>query len=138
MKTLAEKYPDAVERFKQIGLVHLAELCGRHYRQIDMADQIGHPSAVSKWMTLEHLPSRQMEERARRVLEEQRLNQKTFDLPEPVPAPDPETTLDRHYRSADPAPATSESTMLMVFCPPGLEEKVQRVLAVLGCEVEVI
>jgi hypothetical protein len=123
MKTLAEKYPDAVERFKQVGLVHLAELCGRHYRQIDMADQIGHPSAVSKWLTLEHLPSRQMEERARRVLKEQRLNQKTLDLPEPVPAS---------------APAAQESTMLMVFCPPGSEEKVQRVLAMLRCEVEVV
>ena len=127
MKTLAEKYPDAIKRFKQIGLVHLAELCGRHYRQIDMADQVGHPSAISKWLTLEHLPSRQVEERARQVLEEQRLNQKTFDLPEPVPAPAPA-----------PAPAAQESNVLMVVCPPGLEAKVQRVLAMLGCEVEVI
>lgn len=121
MKTLAEKYPDAIERFKQVGLVHLAELCGRHYRQIDMAVQIGHPSAISKWMTLEHLPSRQMEERARQALEEQRLNQKTLDLPEPVPAP-----------------AAPEENVLMVICPPGSEEKVQRVLAMLRCEVEVI
>jgi hypothetical protein len=125
MKTLAEKYPEAIERFKQVGLVHLAELCGRHYRQIDMAVQIGHPSSLSKWLTLEHLPSRQVEERARQALEEQRLNQKTLDLPEPVPAP-------------APAPAAQESTMLMVFCPPGSEEKVQRVLAMLRCEVEVV
>jgi hypothetical protein len=93
-----------------------------------MADQlgrVGHPSAISKWLTLEHLPLRQVEERARQVLEEQRLNQKSLDLPEPVPAP-------------APAPAAPENNVLMVVCPPGSEERVQRVLAMLGCEVEVI
>jgi hypothetical protein len=104
MQTLAEKYPEAIERLESVGFIAIAQLCHRHYRQVDMERQLGTSSAVSKWLTGEHLPSQAMEERAQEVL----------------------------------APTAPESNMLMVVCPPRSEAKVQRVLAMLGCEVEVI
>ena len=113
MKTLAEKYPEAIERFESVGLDSIAALCHRHYRHIDMDRQLGTNSAVSKWLTGQHLPSRSMEERAQKV-------------------------LGAVSSERDPAPIAPDNNILMVVCPPGSEAKVQRVLAMLGCEVEMI
>ena len=113
MKTLAEKYPEAIERFESVGLDSIAALCHRHYRHIDMDRQLGTNSAVSKWLTGQHLPSRAMEERAQEVLD--------------AVASKPAT-----------ASAAPEENVLMVVCPLASTAKVKRVLAMLGCEVEVI
>lgn len=113
MKTLADKYPEAIERFESVGLTAIAALCHRHYRQVDMERQLGTSSAVSKWLTGEHLPSRAMEERAQEV-------------------------LDAVAFEPDPVPSAPEENVLMVVCPTGSTAKVQRVLAMMGCEVEVI
>jgi hypothetical protein len=118
MKTLAEKYPEAIERFESVGLDSIAALCHRHYRQVDMERQLGTSSSVSKWLTGEHLPSRSMEERAQKVLSE--------------------CSAAVAQDCVAPAPAAPEENVLMVVCPTGSTAKVQRVLAMLGCEVEVI
>ena len=113
MKTLADKYPEAIERLESVGLTAIATLCHRHYRQVDMERQLGTNSVVSKWLTGEHLPSPSMEKRAQEVL----------DAVASKPAP---------------APAAPEENVLMVVCPTESTAKVKRVLAMLGCEVEVI
>lgn len=120
MQTLAEKYPEAIERLESVGFIAIAQLCHRHYRQVDMERQLGTSSAVSKWLTGEHLPSQAMEERARQVLDE--ISRARSQPPKP----------------AAPEPKTPEGSVLMVVCPPASAEKVKRVLAMLGCEVEAI
>lgn len=114
MKTLADKYPEVIERFETVGFTAIAALCRRHYRVIDMDRQLGTTSSVSKWLTGKNLPSHKVEERARKMLNEE------------CSAPDA------------PVPAAPDDNMLMVVCPSGSSAKVQRVLAMLGCEVEVI
>lgn len=118
MKTLAEKYPEAIDRLQKIGFTAIAKLCRLHYRNIDLERQLGTSGAVSKWLNLENLPSKNMEEKAKALIAE---------LPEREPEPE-----------IAPAPIAPEDNMLMVVCPPGSTAKVQRVLAMLGCEVEVI
>ena len=113
METLADKYPEAIERLESVGLTAIVALCHRHFRQVDMERQLGTSSVVSKWLTGEHLPSRAMEKRAQEVL----------DAVASKPAP---------------APAAPDENVLMVVCPTESTAKVKRVLAMLGCEVEVI
>lgn len=122
MKTLAEKHPEAIERLQKIGFTGIPELCRLHYRNIDLERQLGTAGAVSKWMNLQNLPSKNMEIKARALIAE---------LPEPKPETKPEPEIAS-------APITLEDNMLMVVCPLGSTAKVQRVLAMLGCEVEVI
>lgn len=118
MKSLADKYPEAVAAMTAQGLTHIPAMMARFTRCADMDRALGTHGAVNNWCLGKNVPQWAYELQAKHALA-------ALDGADPAPAPEatPGTA---------PAAAPQETTLLVVV--KGDAAKAVRVLALLGCE----
>lgn len=120
MKTLAEYFPSAHAKLKAADRENVAKMFERFHLNTDVDRALGlNDGATRDYALLRRLPDLLVEKRAGEWLAQN-------------PECRAETTPTR------PQPAPTDETILMVVVPPKKVGKVQRVLALMGCEVEPI
>lgn len=116
----------------------LAEMAKHFSRGVDMDRALGLNGAASNWHCARSRASVRSNELAQEWLTLRRMRAERnakppaslYDpalLPEPAPTPAPSPTANL---------VSAEGDMLLVVCPPAKREKVQRMLSLMGCEVE--
>jgi hypothetical protein len=132
-KTLNEQYPQAAEFLIEHDCPALASLLSQFGRAVDLDKAIGTNGAVSKWVTRAHQPSPRMELRAQRLIRQGTHALEYSGAGDTAP---PSLEYGGGGDTAPPAALTqSDKAMFMVVCPAINSSKVQKVLAMLSCEV---
>jgi len=119
MQTLAETRPKAIQRLKDNGYPYLALLLGQQEKPRDLDKLFGLANNAAHWLEGRHKPSRLAESFARQI----------FESGEQLKA------------SLTITPDTKEpesSTVLLVVCPPNKLAKLQKIIPLLGGEIEII
>lgn len=111
---IADKYPGATERLRKEGHHGIATMATAMKTTKAIDDALGFNGAASHWLSGRNNISRAASKAADLWVQQNLGN---------LPAP---------------APETGDDDMLMVVCPTGKVDKVKKVLAMLGCEVESI
>ena len=127
MKTLASKHDEAFQRLINDGFPNIASMLTCFYRQSDMDRALGLVGATNHWLMGRNTPSRRTERTAQLFMAGMAKTGSAKVQPEPAQEAVETTVM--------PTAAPEESDMLLVVCPPAKMAKVQKVLAVLGCEV---
>lgn len=122
-RTIADAYPDAASALKRGGYPNIAAMLGVFHRQVDMDRALGTNSTVSNWCRGANIPSYHLEQKAEAFMREWRKENETPEVVQTTAAPPPAVT----------APATPETTFLVIA--NGNAKKVQKVLALMGCEI---
>lgn len=131
MKTLAKKYPDAHQAIKTGGCTNIAHMMTIFYRQRDLDNALSLNGSANGWCHMRHLPTTKSELAAEKFVAATRDHStapETKGAAEkaPEPAPTPSAT--------PPAAAPNEVVTLLVVCPSGVESKMEKILALMGCE----
>ena len=118
-QTLAEKHPETVKRLERNGFVYMAKMFRRVERVTQLDRMLGTTGAASKWARGDYLPNATSEQRARIAYEkldpDHRAPVKQLSLGLPEIDFNPETTF-------------------LVIAPRDKADKVEKVLALMGCE----
>ena len=118
MQNLAQKYPETYTNLTATGYESLSKMMNIFYRCVDMDRALGTNSSVNNWMIQRNMPSRKYENMAQIYLQNN-----TKQEPEKVSTP-----------PASPAVSAPDDVTFIVVCPIGSQNKVEKVLALLGCE----
>jgi len=113
MQSLYDQKPEAWAKLASEGKPSLGEMAKHFYHCADMDDALGYTKGANHWMAMRNGASRTAEKAARLWLANR-------DKPTAAPV-------------ASPAP---DGVIMLVICPGDKADKVRRVLAMMGCEVD--
>lgn len=118
MQSIFDRHKVKWTKLETQGYQSLAEMARRFSSNPEMDSALGYINAVSKWnCRADSRPSKSAERRAKEWLAER-------------------TYIGDAKQAATGVPPASSAALLLVACPsPDVAAKVQRVLAMLGCEV---
>jgi hypothetical protein len=117
MQSLYEQAPEAWDKLAREGKPSLGEMAKLFYTAGDMDKALGFDKAVAHWLRMRNGANFTSERRASEWLAGRAV----------APA--------AQAASAIPAPAP-DGVVLLVVCPGDKADKVRRVLAMMGCEVD--
>ena len=116
METLAKKYPQAIEALTNGNFPNIVKMCSMFYRNKDMDIALGYNGAVSNWMRLATVPSRESEERATKYISTLAVNSKET---KPV-----ESNTNK----------TEKETMVLINVKNNQLQKLSKILGMFGIE----
>lgn len=129
-KPLFEQYPDAMKQLSLRGYEAIVEMSKHMVKNSELAIGLNlspNGGAPSKWFTMKNNPTRKNNTKAQKWLDTNFPRSKSvFSKPKPIAT--------RSVEIIDPKP-TQSGAVLMVVCPVGVEEKLFKILNILGCEV---
>lgn len=131
IQTLADRYPEAQKRLKELGFPNISRMMFYFTRQASMDDALGYRTgACSNWFRLKSSPSLVSESRAKEWMEK---NQ--GDQPEPVSEPEEGKPEEETIK---PDPELKKELMLMVSGRPDRLRKLVQVAKFMELNVIVI
>jgi len=119
-QTIAERLPNETMELAKKGFPNIAALARFHTTFAEIDKLLGYAGATHHWFSGGSSPQKVAERLAGIVL-------KTY-------SPKDNVAADPKHEPAQP----QDDNILMVVCPPAKLEKVQKILALMGCEVEAI
>jgi hypothetical protein len=114
MQSLYEQNPEAWEKLAREGKPSLGKMARHFYTAADMDKALGFDKAVAHWLRMRNGANFTSERRASEWLADRVVAPAAQAIPTPAP----------------------DGVVLLVVCPGDKADKVRRVLAMMGCEVD--